>query len=270
MIEIDSEVELKQEEEGKEFGYIPFQQLPEVQTEVITECLVSDVNDPEENTGPPAHNTRSSWLHPTIKHSEPTKIDLPVILPISGEELRKLQEQDDTTKKLIDLWNSNKLDKKVFTMENYILKRVLIEDGILYNPTVLPELLRDCVLMLAYDKQEHNGALRVYNSIKRLYYWKGMKKQIQTHCSKCMTCAKFNSKVQEFERKHFSSPPQPMEFISMDLIGEFIPASSKGNRYALTAVCMLTGFTFCIPIKSKTATDVAKAYLDHIYCAFGL
>ena len=55
----------------------------------------------------------------------------------------------------------------------------------------------------------------------------------------------------------------------MDLIGEFIPASSKGNRYALTADCMLTGFTFCIPIKSKTATDVAKAYLDHIYCAFG-
>ena len=169
-----------------------------------------------------------------------------------------------SAKKLIDLWNSNKLDKKVFTMENYILKRVLIEDGILYNPTVLPELLRDVVLILAHDKQGHNGALRVYNSIKRLYYWKGMKKQIQTHCSKCMTCAKFNSKVQEFERKHFSSPPQPM-----DLIGEFIPASSKGNRYALTAVCILTGFTFCIPIPSKTATDVPNAYLNHIYCAFG-
>ena len=38
-----------------------------------------------------------------------------------------------------------------------------------------------------------------------------------------------------------------MEFIAMDLIGEFHPASSKGNRYALTAVCMLTGVTFCIP-----------------------
>ena len=28
----------------------------------------------------------------------------------------------------------------------------------------------------------------------------------------------------------------------MDLIGEFHPVSSKGNRFALTAVCMLTGF----------------------------
>ena len=59
------------------------------------------------------------------------------------------------------------------------------------------------------------------------------------------------------------------EFISMDLIGEFHPPSSKGNRYALTAICMLTGFTFCIPLKSKTAKDVVTAYMDNIYCVFG-
>ena len=55
----------------------------------------------------------------------------------------------------------------------------------------------------------------------------------------------------------------------MDLIGEFHPASSKGNRYALTVICMLTGFTFCILLKSKRAEDVIKAYIDHICCPFG-
>ena len=60
-----------------------------------------------------------------------------------------------------------------------------------------------------------------------------------------------------------------MEFIAMDLIGEFHPASSKGNRFALSAVCMLTGFTFCIPIKTKCAEDIIKAYIDHICCTFG-
>ena len=75
-------------------------------------------------------------------------------------------------------------------------------------------------------------------------------------------------KVQQMKNEHFSTP-QPMEFMAMDLIGEFHPASSKGNRYILTAVCMLTGFTFCIPIKSKHAEDIAKAYLNHICCAFG-
>ena len=61
-----------------------------------------------------------------------------------------------------------------------------------------------------------------------------------------------------------------MEFIAMDLIGgEFHPASSKGNRYALMAVCMLTGFTFCVPLKSKHTDDIIKAYIDHICCPFG-
>ena len=61
-----------------------------------------------------------------------------------------------------------------------------------------------------------------------------------------------------------------MEFICIDLIGEFYPPSSKGNRYTLTAVCMLTGFTFCIPIKNKTAQEVVtsleKSYFIHIWC----
>ena len=60
-----------------------------------------------------------------------------------------------------------------------------------------------------------------------------------------------------------------MKFMAMDLIGEFHPASSKGNHYTLTAICMLTGFTFCIPLKNKTAEEVVKAYLNHICCVFG-
>ena len=32
---------------------------------------------------------------------------------------------------------------------------------------------------------------------------------------------------------------------------------------------MLTGFTWCIPLKTKTVEEVAKAYMDHIYSNFG-
>ena len=31
---------------------------------------------------------------------------------------------------------------------------------------------------------------------------------------------------------------------------------------------MLTGFTWCIPLKTKTATEVVMAYKNHIYCTF--
>ena len=96
-----------------------------------------------------------------------------------------------------------------------------------------------------------------------------MKKSVHQHCTKCQVCARHNIKTQQLKNEQFSSPPQPMEFIAMDLIGEFHQASTKGNRFALTAVCMLTGFMFCIPLKTKHAEDVIKAYIDRICCTFG-
>ena len=165
--------------------------------------------------------------------------------------------------------SEKKLDRKHFTMEEEILKKKTVINGILYTPTVVPDVLKDCLLILAHDKQGHNGFKRTYSSLKQLYHLKGMKKTIQRHCNACSTCAKHNIKVQQIQKEHFKVPPQLMEFIAMDLIGEFHSPPSKGNGYALTAVCMLTGFTFCIPIKSKKVEEVMKAYKDNICCVFG-
>ena len=55
----------------------------------------------------------------------------------------------------------------------------------------------------------------------------------------------------------------------MDLIGEFHPPTSKKHQYALTVICMLTGYVFYVPLKTKTAEEVIQAYIDHIYSRFG-
>ena len=123
----------------------------------------------------------------------------------------------------------------------------------------MPDELKDCLVILAHDKQGHNGFKRTYSSLKQLYHWKGMKKAIEIHCNACSTCAKHNIKVQQIQKEHFKVPPQPMEFIAMDLIGEFHPPFKQRKQ-----VC--TGFTFCIAIKSKKAEDVMKAYTDNICC----
>ena len=57
--------------------------------------------------------------------------------------------------------------------------------------------------------------------------------------------------------------------IHINGLNEFYPKSKSGNHYALTAICMLTGYTFCIPLKSKTATEIVQAYIDKIYAEFG-
>ena len=60
-----------------------------------------------------------------------------------------------------------------------------------------------------------------------------------------------------------------MQFISMDLIGEFHPPTSKGKKYALTIICMLTGYVFCISLKTKMAEEILQAYIDNVYSKFG-
>ena len=92
---------------------------------------------------------------------------------------------------------------------------------------------------------------------------------VKKHVQACRFCQEHNKQAVKYSKYNFEVEPVPMKFISMDLIGEFHPPSSKGNRYALTVICMFTGYTFCIPIPNKKAERVLKAYMNHVYCKYG-
>ena len=85
-------------------------------------------------------------------------------------------------------------------MEDEILKKKSVINCILYTPTVVPNVLKDYLLLLAHDKQGHNGFKRTYSSLKQLYHWKGRKKTIQRHCNACSTCAKHDIKSNKSKR----------------------------------------------------------------------
>ena len=96
-----------------------------------------------------------------------------------------------------------------------------------------------------------------------------MKVSVTKHVKNCAVCQKRNPQVVPYAKLHFDTATFPMEFISMDLIGEFYPLSNLGYKYALTVICMLTGYVFCIPLKSKQANEVLQAYIDNVYAKFG-
>ena len=96
-----------------------------------------------------------------------------------------------------------------------------------------------------------------------------MKPSLQKHIKNCNLCQQRNTQVVPYAQLHFDSATFPMEFISMDLIGEFSPPSKGGYRYALPVICMLSGFVFCVPLKTKSAAEVLQAYIDNVYAKFG-
>ena len=85
----------------------------------------------------------------------------------------------------------------------------------------------------------------------------------------CYQCQRRNKQVVKYATLHFDVCTLPMQFISMDLIGEFHPSTSRKHRYVLTVICMLTGYVFCVTLKTKATEEVIQAYIDNVYSKFG-
>ena len=47
-----------------------------------------------------------------------------------------------------------------------------------------------------------------------------------------------------------------------------IDPSSDGYHYALTVICMLTGYMFCIRLMTKAASKVVQAHIAEVYVKF--
>ena len=156
-----------------------------------------------------------------------------------------------------------------YYVEQGILMRYVSDNKQRFEVVVVPPQLAPMLLKLAHDDLGHNGTARTYMILRRSYYWKGMKSFIATYVKRCDLCRQHNATATRYVKGTFEIPKAPMDFISMDLIGEFYPPSSQGNRYALTVICMLTGWVWCIPIPDKTASAVLKAYLKYVHHVFG-
>ena len=247
LIEIDPEIQLADEPEGFEFGYYFFDQLEPIKTSKVE--TVSELDDKKDPIPLPEEDIK---------------------LPMTDEKLIQLQEQDKFCKNIKNQLNSSKLQpRNPYYMEDRVLKRFVDDNKQRFEVIVLPQSLSQVALKLAHEGLGHNGIPRTYALLKRHYYWKGIKNCVTKHVKQCMSCLQNNKQVVKYNRLHFDVKPFPMKFISMDLIGEFHPPSKKGNKYALTVICMHTGYTFCIPLPNKSANEVVKAYIDRVYSQFG-
>ena len=248
LIKITPEIEQEPKPQGQEFGYDIFETLEPIET--TTHCI----NELKEEIQ-------------TKQDAIPD--DLLPIIDLTESQLEDIQMKDKFIKNIINrLVAKQQPEGKPYYLEEKLLKKYIYDNKQRFEVTVVPANCAPLLLNLAHDQLGHNGTARTYMLLKRTYYWKGMKTDVSNYVKQCKLCQKQNILPVKYVSGHFSAPMAPMEFISMDLIGDFTP-SSKGNKYALTVICMLTGYTFCIPIPSKKASDVITAYIDNVYSKFG-
>ena len=241
LINIDPQTQQESEPEGYEFGYYTFDTLPALE--------VSNIDSTQN-----ASDTNKSDFN-----------DKPIELPLDNDTLFELQQKDMFCANILaQMEKGNIVEGKLYKVQNKLLKRYVTDGDKTYETIVLPRALTAQILEMAHDNLRHNGTHRTYMLLKRLYYWKGLNPSVTKHIQKCYQCQRRNKQVVKYVTLHFDVATFPMQFTSMDLIGEFHPPTTKGKRYALTVICMLTGYVFCIPLKIKTADEVLQVYIEHV------
>ncbi|GKA19146.1 putative reverse transcriptase domain-containing protein [Tanacetum coccineum] len=109
----------------------------------------------------------------------------------------------------------------------------------------------------------HPGSDKMYQDMKKLYWWPNMKADIATYASKCLTCAKVKAEHQRPSGLLVKPkiPEWKWDNITMDFVTK-LPKSSQGYDTIRVIVDRLTKSAILVPMRETDPMDkLARMYL---------
>ncbi|GJR50985.1 putative reverse transcriptase domain-containing protein [Tanacetum coccineum] len=118
----------------------------------------------------------------------------------------------------------------------------------------------------------HPGSEKMYQDVKKLYWWPNMKADIATYVSKCLTCAKVKAEHQR-QSGLLVQPEMPQwkwDNITMDFVTK-LPKSSQGYDTIWVIVDRLTKSAIFIPMRETDPLEkLARMYLKEVVTKHGI
>ncbi|GJZ91471.1 putative reverse transcriptase domain-containing protein [Tanacetum coccineum] len=118
----------------------------------------------------------------------------------------------------------------------------------------------------------HPGSEKMYQDMKKLYWWPNMKADIATYVSKCLTCARVKAEHQRPSGLLVQPaiPEWKWDNIMMDFITK-LPKSSQGFDTIWVIMDRLTKSAHFLPIRENDPLDkLARLYLNRIVARHGI
>ncbi|GJZ92859.1 putative reverse transcriptase domain-containing protein [Tanacetum coccineum] len=118
----------------------------------------------------------------------------------------------------------------------------------------------------------HPGSDKMYQDMKKLYWWPNMKADIATYVSKCLTCAKVKAEHQRPSGLLVQPkiPEWKWDNITMDFVTK-LPKSSQGYDTIWVIVDRLTKSAIFTPMKETDPLDkLARMYLKEVVTRHGI
>lgn len=134
--------------------------------------------------------------------------------------------------------------------------------------------LRAAVCRFFHDEAGHPGVQRTLQAVTRYFYWPNMSRFIAQFVSSCTACqaAKGSNRLPAgFVEPHIL-PEEPACEWSVDFLD--LPRSADGHNSVLVWTERLSKLVVLVPMSNQansvTASEVASAFIDHVFCWFGL
>ncbi|GJV13014.1 putative reverse transcriptase domain-containing protein [Tanacetum coccineum] len=135
--------------------------------------------------------------------------------------------------------------------------------------------LKETVIMHESYKSKysiHPGFDKMYQDMKKLYWWPNMKANIATYVSKCLTYAKVKDEHQRPSRLLVQPkiPEWKWDNITMDFVTK-LPKSSQGYDTIWVIIDRLTKSAIFVPMRETDPLDkIARMYLKEVVTRHGI
>jgi hypothetical protein len=134
--------------------------------------------------------------------------------------------------------------------------------------------LRKTILREAHDSaySNHPGSTKMYQDLKKRYWWYGMKRDVATHVALCDTCHRVKAEHQKPAGllQQLKVPEWKWEEIGMDFIVG-LPRTPAGYDSIWVIVDRLTKVAHFIPVKTThSGARLAELYMSQIVCLHGV
>ena len=191
--------------------------------------------------------------------------DSDLLLPITAEELIRVQAQHDFCRKIRQMLNEG--EEIPFAEDDVGYLTRTVES---FPQIVIPSTLRPRVLHIQHHAKlsAHPGGRKLYTTLRR-DFWPSMAVDAYGTVKNCVTCAKNRVTLRKNSKNmHLFPAKAPLEFVSIDLLGERI-TTSQGNRFLLVITDRFPKLVRTVPLKRITAAVIAHEFVRHWVLVYG-
>ena len=181
--------------------------------------------------------------------------------PISIDEMLSEQASDEYCQ-----WARREMDrdtqgKSPFAINQHgvLTRRSTLDKSL---QIVVPSSLRKRLLEIAHcaPTSGHPGRAKLYQTMRRGFYWPSMTVDIHHLVENCTTCAENRIKEQKnvYPMRLFPAT-KPLEYVAMDILGP-LPRTKHGMRFILVITDRFTKLTKTVALRTITSLAVARAF----------